>query len=99
MNFPNGFKEKYQHLLGEDAAAFFATFEQEAVSAFRTNPLKETQKAFDDPIPNTPWGHYGKVSGKSAEAWNEGLRLGGSSWRKDHPTLVLFGQSGTLGLQ
>ena len=67
MNFPNGFKEKYQHLLGEDAAAFFATFEQEAVSAFRTNPLKETQKAFDDPIPNTPWGHYGKVSGKSIE--------------------------------
>ena len=53
MNFPNGFKEKYQHLLGEDAAAFFATFEQEAVSAFRTNPLKEAQKAFDDPIPNT----------------------------------------------
>ena len=47
MNFPNGFKEKYQHLLGEDAAAFFATFEQEAVSAFRTNPLKEAQKAFD----------------------------------------------------
>ena len=47
MNFPNGFKEKYQHLLGEDAAAFFATFEQEAVSAFRTNPLKEAQKAFE----------------------------------------------------
>ena len=44
----------------------FATFEQEAVSAFRTNPLKELQKAFDDPIP-TPWGHYGKVSGKSIE--------------------------------
>ena len=67
MNFPNGFKEKYQHLLGEDAAAFFTTFEQEAVSAFRTNPLKEAQKVFDDPIPNTPWGHYGKVSGKSIE--------------------------------
>lgn len=44
MNFPNGFKEKYQHLLGEDAAAFFATFDQEAVAAFRTNPLKEAQK-------------------------------------------------------
>ena len=67
MNFPNGFKEKYQHLLGEDAAAFFATFDQEAVTAFRTNPLKEAQKVFDDPIPNTPWGHYGKVSGKSIE--------------------------------
>ena len=45
MNFPNGFTEKYQHLLGEDAAAFFATFDQEAVSAFRTNPLKEAQKS------------------------------------------------------
>ena len=67
MNFPNGFKEKYQHLLGEDAAAFFATFDQEALAAFRTNPLKEAQKVFDDPIPNTPWGHYGKVSGKSIE--------------------------------
>ena len=31
-----------------------------AVAAFRTNPLKEAQKVFDDPIPNTPWGHYGK---------------------------------------
>ncbi len=31
----------------------FATFEQ-AVSAFRTNPLKEAQKAFVDPIPNHP---------------------------------------------
>ena len=67
MNFPNGFKEKYQHLLGEDAAAFFATFDQDAVAAFRTNPLKEAQKIFDDSIPNTPWGHYGKVSGKSIE--------------------------------
>ena len=121
MNFPNGFKEKYQHLLGEDAAAFFATFEQEAVSAFRTNPLKEAQKVFDDPIPNTPWGHYGKVSGKSIEhatglVYSQepaaqivaqvaqpkpgmSLRLGRGSWGKDHPTLVLFGQSGTLGLQ
>ena len=118
MNFPNGFKEKYQHLLGEDAAAFFATFEQEAVSAFRTNPLKETPKAFDDPIPKTPWGHYGKVSGKSIEhatglVYSQepaaqivaqvaqpkpGMKV--LTWPrllgKDHPTLVLFGQSGTL---
>ena len=36
---------------------------------------------------------------RSAEARDEGLRLGRSSWGKDHPTLVLFGQSGTLGLQ
>ena len=50
MNFPNGFKEKYQHLLGEDAAAFFATFDQEALAAFRTNPLKEAQKYLTIPF-------------------------------------------------
>ena len=97
---------------------FFATFEQEAVSAFRTNPLKEVQKAFDDPIPNTPWGHYGKVSGKSIEHATglvysqepaaqivaqvaqpkpgmKVLDLAAAPGER-HPTLVLFGQSGTL---
>ena len=28
---------------------------------------KNTQQTFDNPIPNTPWGYYGKVSGKSPE--------------------------------
>ena len=67
MDFPVGFKEKYEKLLGQEAADFFATFDQEPISAFRSNPLKETQKEFADAIPNTDWGYYGKVSGKSVE--------------------------------
>lgn len=67
MHFPKGFKEKYYNLLGEEAPSFFLTFDEEPVSAFRVNPLKEQQKTFPKPIPDTNWGHYGKVSGKSIE--------------------------------
>ena len=67
MRFPTGFEEKYQRLLGKEAASFFSTFDQEPISAFRTNPLKEGQVTFSNPIPGTKWGHYGKVSGKSPE--------------------------------
>ena len=42
MNFPNGFKEKYQHL-GEDAAVF-CDLDQEAVSAFGQIPRKKRKK-------------------------------------------------------
>ena len=67
MRFPTGFEEKYQRLLGKEAASFFSTFNQEPISAFRTNPLKEGQITFSNPIPGTKWGYYGKVSGKSSE--------------------------------
>lgn len=67
MRFPTGFEEKYQRLLGKEAASFFSTFDQEPISAFRTNPLKEGQLTFSNPIPGTKWGYYGKVSGKSSE--------------------------------
>lgn len=67
MRFPTGFEEKYQRLLGKEAASFFSTFDQEPISAFRTNPLKEGQVTFSNPIPETKWGYYGKVSGKSPE--------------------------------
>lgn len=67
MRFPTGFEEKYQRLLGKEAASFFSTFDQEPISAFRTNPLKEGQITFSNPIPGTKWGYYGKVSGKSSE--------------------------------
>ncbi|VTT07436.1 NOL1/NOP2/sun family protein [Streptococcus gordonii] len=67
MRFPTGFEEKYQRLLGKEAASFFSTFDQEPISAFRTNPLKEGQVSFSNPIPGTKWGYYGKVSGKSSE--------------------------------
>ena len=65
MTFPQGFKEKYYQLLGEEAEAFFQTFDEQAVSAYRTNPLKAEQIIGDAPIPGMPWSYYGKVSGKS----------------------------------
>ena len=58
MQFPSDFIEKYNKLLGDEAEEFFASFDQEAVSAYRTNPLKKQQKDFPDAIPETPWGHY-----------------------------------------
>ena len=67
MHFPKGFTEKYYNLLGEEAPSFFLTFDEEPVSAFRVNPLKEHQKHFLNPISNTNWGYYGKISGKSIE--------------------------------
>ena len=67
MQFPSDFIEKYNNLLGDEAKDFFASFDQEAVSAYRTNPLKKQQKDFPDAIPETPWGHYGKISGKSSD--------------------------------
>lgn len=67
MNLPKEFKEKYSYLLGVEAPCFFDTFNQFAISGFRTNPLKETQKSFERPIPNTDWGYYGKIPGKSIE--------------------------------
>ena len=67
MQFPEGFVEKYKEILGDEARNFLASFEGEAVSAFRVNPLKESQVSFADAIPQTQWGHYGKVLGKSPE--------------------------------
>ena len=65
MTFPQEFKEKYTQLLGEEAEAFFQTFDEPAISAYRTNPLKAVQIKGDEPIPGMPWSYYGKVSGKS----------------------------------
>ena len=56
MQFPEGFVEKYEEILGDEARDFLASFEEEAVSAFRVNPLKEAPASFSDPIPQTPWG-------------------------------------------
>lgn len=67
MQLPQDFIEKYTALLGAEAPAFLASFEEEAVSGFRVNPLKENQQAFDNAIPDTPWSYYGKVSGKSPQ--------------------------------
>ncbi|MCR8967285.1 RsmF rRNA methyltransferase first C-terminal domain-containing protein [Streptococcus zalophi] len=65
MNLPKDFVEKYNQLLQEEAPAFFASFDQPAISGFRINPLKKQIPVFPDAITDTPWGHYGKVSGHS----------------------------------
>ncbi|KXT76822.1 tRNA and rRNA cytosine-C5-methylase [Streptococcus sp. DD12] len=65
MKLPEAFQDKYKQLLEDDAQAFLASFEASPVAAFRVNPLKKEQQTFENPIPNTPWGFYGKVSGKS----------------------------------
>ena len=67
MYLPEKFIEKYGYLLGDEVDEFLATFERDPVSAYRLNPLKSGQKILLDAIPETPWGYYGKVSGKSAE--------------------------------
>ena len=46
MQFPDGFVKKYETILGDEARAFLASFDDEAVSAFRINPLKESQVSF-----------------------------------------------------
>ena len=44
MNLPVDFKEKYQELLGDEAEAFFASFDGKVQKGFRLNPLKEDYK-------------------------------------------------------
>lgn len=67
MLLPEKFTDKYHQILGSEAEDFLISFDQEAVAGFRINPLKKVQHSFPTPIPNTIWGYYGKVSGKSAE--------------------------------
>lgn len=67
MTLPKEFIRKYSQLLQDESDSFFKTFEESPVSAFRLNPLKATPKTFSNPIPQTDWGYYGKVSGKSVE--------------------------------
>lgn len=64
---PQAFIAKYDELLGQEAEAFFASFDQTTYSAFRVNPLKNQRTDFTDPIPETTWGYYGKMGGKSIE--------------------------------
>lgn len=65
MRLPDDFIKTYQQLLAADFSAFQKSLAQEPVSAYRLNPLKESQDVFEDAISHTPWGYYGKISGKS----------------------------------
>lgn len=65
MILPEEFIQKYRSLLGDEATPFLNSFEDSPVSGFRINPLKQNWLTDLDSIPDTPWGYYGKVSGKS----------------------------------
>lgn len=70
MNLPEAFITKYTEILGNEAEAFFKSFDEPAVSGFRINPLKKSSEALfsgNEKIPDSQFGYYGKVSGKSAE--------------------------------
>lgn len=67
MQLPNDFVTKYTTLLGDEAAAFFASFDQPSQSGYRVNPLDaplpELSLPRNQPIPYSPNGYVGKVSG------------------------------------
>ncbi len=46
MDLPVEFLEKYKKILGEEFAAFHASFDQPVQTAFRVNPLKELDERF-----------------------------------------------------
>lgn len=69
MELPAAFKTKYQTLLGDEADAFFASFDKPENSGFRLNPMRDTPTDLDlsDPVPYSEWGYYGKVSGRTLD--------------------------------
>ena len=71
MQLPEKFIEKYQRLLGDEAPAFLASFDQPSQSGFRINPLKAAPQATIDQatgkVPYVPTGYYGVVDGKSLD--------------------------------
>lgn len=70
MKLPEEFLNKYRESLGKEFDAFLASFSENAVSAFRVNPLKKSSaEAFSkyEHMKESSFGYYGKVSGKSSE--------------------------------
>jgi NOL1/NOP2/sun family putative RNA methylase len=65
VNLPQDFITKINHLLQQDAPAFFATYQQEKVTGLRTNSLKISVDNFHkispfnlEPVPFCPTGFY-----------------------------------------
>lgn len=72
MTLPVDFVKKYQHLLGNEAAAFFVALGGQALSGFRVNPLKPnlpntTIEKANGKVPAVPTGYYGHVNGQSLD--------------------------------
>lgn len=73
MTLPVDFVEKYEKLLGSEASSFFKAIEEgEAKKSFRYNPnkpnansVKEDFEAHYEKVPYSPYGYFGKISGKS----------------------------------
>lgn len=70
-NLPEDFITKYTRLLGDEAAAFFTTFDDQVQKAYRVNPLKAnpvvSDTPDDGPVPYGQWGHFGAVSGHAVD--------------------------------
>lgn len=70
MDLPIDFLDKYKRILGEEFEAFRESFDDEAVSAFRVNPMKKlTDHSISgyEEILGSHFGYFGKISGKSIE--------------------------------
>ncbi len=74
MSLALEFIDKFNQLLGDEAADFFAALNKgEAQKAFRINPLKAKAQAICQsyfaeeltPCPYSPWGYLGQVDGNS----------------------------------
>lgn len=70
-NLPEDFITKYTRLLGDEAAVFFTTFDDQVQKAYRVNPLKAnpvvSDTPDDGPVPYGQWGHFGAVSGHAVD--------------------------------
>lgn len=61
MPLPKEFIDTYHSILGHETQAFLASFQQEAVNAFRVNSLKNSPNPLKIPSPI----HYGDIMEKS----------------------------------
>ncbi|MDR3190196.1 MAG: RsmF rRNA methyltransferase first C-terminal domain-containing protein [Lactobacillaceae bacterium] len=69
MELPIGFEAKYSKLLGDQAEAFLASFDQPIIKAFRINPLKAQQALYDTPfVDKVAWGQWGRVGAVSGHS-------------------------------
>ncbi|WP_412990356.1 RsmB/NOP family class I SAM-dependent RNA methyltransferase [Pediococcus siamensis] len=71
MQLPTAFIQKYTELLGEEAPAFLAAFEEQPTRGFRVNPLKggqtPTAHTLKEPVQYCSFGYYGAVDGKTLD--------------------------------
>lgn len=70
MALPAAFVEKYTKLLGAEAPAFFASYNEAAGAGFRVNPLRPAVALnldLTDPISYSKWGYRGQVNGNAID--------------------------------